>query len=549
MSDATTAAALHLAALVASSDDAIISKDLKGIVTSWNRGAERLFGYTSAEMIGESITKVIPTDRLSEETEVLARISRGESVDHFETIRQHKDGALIPISLTVSPIRAQDGTVVGASKIARDITERRRADEALAAAKARQNYLQQRLFDLVAGSGALFESPQMQDVLPAIIALARSLIKADGYAIWRVSADGARWEVQASAGLSDGFARNVVDRYQGTAAPSTFPFNEALASVDVHGDPLLQDRKAMYQAEGIVSLLAVPLTIAGNRNGTLVLYYRSRHECDEADIQTARAIANLGAAAITTASLYDEQRSSREEATKAFSQANAASRAKDEFLATLSHELRTPLNAILGYARMLKSGVLEGARQTRGLEILERNATSLTQIVEDVLDVSRIISGKLALNVQPVDLPALLSQGLATMQPAADAKGVHVQGAIDPGATPVPGDADRLQQVIWNLISNAVKFTPRGEHITVRLERHESHVEMTVSDTGIGLSGNSSPPGQGVGLANVRDRLSALFGARARFVLEEAAGGGAKATIEVPYEPAAQLAGTTRVTA
>ena len=108
MPDATTAAALHLAALVASSDDAIISKDLNGIVTSWNRGAERVFGYTAQEMIGRSITTVIPSDRLSEETEVLTRIRRGESVDHFETIRRHKDGTLFPISLTVSPIRAPE---------------------------------------------------------------------------------------------------------------------------------------------------------------------------------------------------------------------------------------------------------------------------------------------------------------------------------------------------------------------------------------------------------------------------------------------------------
>src|SRR6266436_1431547 len=161
MPDVTAAAALYLAALVASSDDAIISKDLNGIVMSWNRGAERVFGYTAEEMIGKSITTVIPSDRLSEETEVLTRIRRGESVDHFETIRQHKDGTLIPISLSVSPIRAPDGTIVGASKIARDITERRRAEEALAAAEAGQNELQQRLIALVAGACALFESPRM----------------------------------------------------------------------------------------------------------------------------------------------------------------------------------------------------------------------------------------------------------------------------------------------------------------------------------------------------------------------------------------------------
>src|SRR5690242_17890901 len=123
-----SAAALHLAAIVASSDDAIVSKDLNGIIMSWNRSAERIFGYSADEVIGRSITIIIPEDRLFEETEVLRKIRAGETVDHFETIRRRKDGSLIPISLTVSPIRAHDGTVVGASKVARDISERRAAD-------------------------------------------------------------------------------------------------------------------------------------------------------------------------------------------------------------------------------------------------------------------------------------------------------------------------------------------------------------------------------------------------------------------------------------
>lgn len=155
MSDPATGAALHLAALIESSDDAIISKDLNGIVISWNRGAEHIFGYTADEMIGKSITMVIPTDHLNEETEVLTRIGRGEPpVNHVETIRRRKDGALIPISLTVSPIRAPNGAIVGASMIARDKTDRRRAEEALAATEARQDDLRRRLMALVAGSGA-----------------------------------------------------------------------------------------------------------------------------------------------------------------------------------------------------------------------------------------------------------------------------------------------------------------------------------------------------------------------------------------------------------
>ena len=332
MTDAAVDAALHLAALVESSDDAIISKDLNGVVTSWNRGAQRIFGYTADEMIGKSILTVIPVDRANEEAEVLDRIRHGESVHHFETIRQHKDGTLIPISLTVSPIRAPDGVIVGASKIARDITERRRGAAALAAAEARKNDLRQRLVALVAGSTALLESPRLEDVLPAIIALARSLTKADGYAIWRVNTIEARWEIGAASGVSDEFARNMLGLYRGVVA-TVVPFAETLVAEDVGTHPLLQDRREIYRAEGVVSMLAVPLAIAGARRGAFVLYYRSPHLFDDVDIETAQAIGNLSAAAITSAELYDEQRRSRDEATKAYRQANEASRAKDEFLA------------------------------------------------------------------------------------------------------------------------------------------------------------------------------------------------------------------------
>ena len=154
------------------------------------------------------------------------------------------------------------------------------------------------------------------------------------------------------------------------------------------------------------------------------------------------------------------------------------SRLKDEFLAILSHELRTPLNAIVGYARMLRGGILTGEKAARGLETLERNANALTQIVEDVLDMSRIVAGKMRLDVQPVELPLIVENAIATVQPAADAKGVRLEAVLDPRAGPVSGDPDRLQQVVWNLLSNAVKFTPRGGRVQVRLERVNSHVEV-----------------------------------------------------------------------
>jgi len=176
-----------------------------------------------------------------------------------------------------------------------------------------------------------------------------------------------------------------------------------------------------------------------------------------------------------------------ESAEAAHADAVNANRLKDDFLATLSHELRTPLNAILGYARMLRQGIGEPERQSRALEIVERNATSLTQMVAEVLDVSRIVGGKMRLNVQTVDLPKVLDEAVATIRTAADAKGVRLQVVADPLAGPISGDPDRLQQIIWNLLSNAVRFTPKDGRVQVRLERVDSHAEVSVSDTGVGI--------------------------------------------------------------
>ena len=165
-----------------------------------------------------------------------------------------------------------------------------------------------------------------------------------------------------------------------------------------------------------------------------------------------------------------------------------ANRLKDEFLSVISHELRTPLNAMLGWSRLLRTGNLAEAKAAQGLEVIERNAKSQAQLIEDLLDISRIITGKLRLAVRPISLIPVIEAAIDTVQPAADARSIRIQTVFDPKAEPVSGDPERLQQVIWNLLSNAIKFTPKGGRIQVRLERINSHVELIVSDTGKGIS-------------------------------------------------------------
>jgi PAS domain S-box-containing protein len=186
-----------------------------------------------------------------------------------------------------------------------------------------------------------------------------------------------------------------------------------------------------------------------------------------------------------------EQLLIREQAARA--EAETANRAKDEFLATVSHELRTPLNAILGWARMLRASQIDEDTMARALETIERNAKAQAQLIADLLDVSRITSGKLRLDVRSIDLVSLIKAAIDSVQPAADARGIRLQAVLDPRAGPVSGDPNRLQQVVWNLLSNAIKFTPKEGRVQVRLERINSHIEITVSDTGKGISADFLP--------------------------------------------------------
>ena len=183
----------------------------------------------------------------------------------------------------------------------------------------------------------------------------------------------------------------------------------------------------------------------------------------------------------------EEQRLQLAREQVARAESDAANRAKDEFLATISHELRTPLNAILGWGRMLRNSLLDEANFARGLDTIERNAKLQAQLIDDLLDVSRIISGKVRLTVMPVELRPVIEAAIDSVRPAAEAKNIRLQITLDTNTGLVSGDPDRLQQVIWNLLSNAVKFTNKGGRVQVRLERINSHVEVTVSDTGKGI--------------------------------------------------------------
>jgi PAS domain S-box-containing protein len=343
----------RLAAIVESSQDAIIGKDLRGIVTSWNRAAEHLFGYSAQEMIGQPLLRIFQQERHAEETDILARVAAGQDVAPYESVRATRDGRPIDALITVSPIRERDGTIIGASTIVRDITLQKQS---------------------------------------------------------------------------------------------------------------VRERERLLANERI-----------------------------------ARA------------------------------EAENANRLKDDFLATVSHELRTPLTAIMGWSQLLRRNPSPEALQ-EGLQIIERNSRAQAKLIEDLLDLSRIITGKLRLETTNIRLGDVIHDALRAVEPAASAKEIQLQPVLDPNAPVISGDATRLQQVVWNLLTNAIKFTPKKGRVQVFLEQVNSQLEISVVDSGEGIAPEFLPHlftrfsqadssttrrhgGLGIGLAIVR-QLVELHGGR-----------------------------------
>ena len=355
------------------------------------------------------------------------------------------------------------------------------------------------------------------------------LLSEDASHLTPVSSDGLREEIEADVRIpvGRGVSGRIAQSEKGLVV-------DDLSAVDVFS-PYLRDR--------VKALAGVPLRIGERLVGVLHVGAAGARRFTDGDLELLRQAGERVARAIERAQLVERERQARAEA-------ETASRSKDEFLAILSHELRTPLNAIFGWARMLQSGRLEGDVAVQALDVIVRNADMQVQLIDDLLDVSRIVAGSMRLDVQPVDLHAVVSAALDAVRPAAAAKDIRLQSVLDPHAIGATGDPSRLQQVVWNLLVNAVKFTPKGGRVQVHLQRINSHVEVVVSDTGQGIHPDMLPhvferfrqadststrahAGLGIGLALVR-HLVELHGGTVR---AESPGEGQGGTIH--GEPAA----------
>lgn len=321
---------------------------------------------------------------------------------------------------------------------------------------------------------------------------------------------------------------------------------QPVATPDVLSDPritLVPESRARIERSGYRSVLAVPLLFRARVIGGLAVGDISGRIFKGEAVRLLQRFAAQAAIAIENARLYAQERVARGEAEE-------ANRAKDDFLAVVSHELRTPLQAMLGWARMLTSGKLDEAAARRAAETIERNTRLQTQLIDDLLDVSRIVAGKLQLDERAVDLLPVIDAAVEAVRPAAVAKGLHVETELDPTAGPVWGDPGRLQQVAWNLVSNAVKFTPPAGRVDVRLMRTAKQARLTVTDTGRGVEPGVLPHifdrfrqadsssrrrrhgGLGLGLAIARQLVEMHHGAIT--AASEGEGRGATFTVTLP---------------
>ena len=500
MLESSSAQAAWLSALIDSADDAIITKTLSGVITSWNAAAEKIFGYTPEEAIGQNVLMLIPPDHHNEEPEIVGRIGRGEKIDHYETVRVAKDGRLLDISLTVSPIITPDGKIIGASKIARDITGRRDTEIRL---KEQAETLEtiNRIGRLL--SGELEQEKLVQAVTDAATELCGAQFGAFFYNV--LNEEGASYLLYTLSGAPlKAFEHFPMPRATDVFGP-TFRGEGTFRSDNIREDPRY-GKNSPYKGMPprhlpVTSYLAVPVIArSGEVFGGLFFGHSDPGVFSERHERIVEGLAAQAAVAMDNARLYESAQAAirerdlmieREQETR--KQAEIANRSKDEFLGLLSHELRTPLNAILGWSRMLQTGPLEKETLVRGIDTINRNAKLQARLIEDMLDISRIISGKLRLDAQPCDLSSVINAAVDTLRPAADAKNIRIYVIIDFGAGSILGDPVRLQQVVWNLLSNAIKFTPKDGSIRLSLERVNSHLELTVTDTGPGIEEDFLP--------------------------------------------------------
>ncbi|MDZ8136847.1 MAG: response regulator [Nostoc sp. DedQUE04] len=454
--------------MVASAKEyAIFTLDLNGVITSWNAGAESLLEYSEAEIIGcDSRCLYTPEDNAQDRAGRELQTAQTQGQAENECWHMRKDGSRFWGSGFVMPLRDEADDVQGFIKIMRDVTSQRQADERL-----------QLLYEITSN---LLAVEQPMTLMHNLFSKLSPPLGLDYYYSYIVESkdNRPRLHLQNYEGISQEIAETI----------EWLEFGEDLCGwVAQERQQLVLDRAQIathphaqtHRDLGATAYVGQPLIVQERLLGTICFASCTRTRFTSEEIDLLQLMSEQIAIALDRANLIVSIQQQAE-------QLQRANQIKDEFLAVLSHELRSPLNPILGWAQLLQKGKLNPARQSEALLTIERNAKLQSQLIEDLLDVSRIMRGKLSLTVAPLNLIPVISAALETVRLAAEAKNINLQIDLEPTA-PISGDAARLQQVVWNLLTNAVKFTPDDGQVIIELRQIAGQAQIRAIDTGIGI--------------------------------------------------------------
>jgi hypothetical protein len=421
--------------------------DPDGVVLTWNAGAERFKGYRADEIIGQHFSRFYPPEALARKLPAYELKTAGE-VGAFEDEgwRVRKDGTLFWANVVITAVRNAQGELIGFAKVTRDLTQRRAHEEDLRRSEERFRLLVEGVSD---------------------------------YAIFMLDPNGrvATWNVGAERIKGYG-PREIIGQhfsifYPSEAKESGWPEHELRVAAEKGS---FVDTGWRVRKDGTTFWAHVKITALRDAN-RLIGYAKLTR-----DLTQTKRVEAIELASQQREEMLDAERNARMAAQR-------AARLKDEFLATLSHELRTPLNAILGWTQiLLRSDAPNGPdAQKKAIEVIDRNARAQVQLIDDLLDLSRIMTGKLRLDLQQVSFASVVEAAVDSAMPSANTKNIRLKAIYGASRDIVSADAARLQQVVWNLLTNAIKFTPKGGQVHVLMQRVNSHLELSVSDTGIGI--------------------------------------------------------------
>jgi PAS domain S-box-containing protein len=487
-----------LAAIVESSEDAIVSKDLNGIITSWNQAAERLFGYTADEVIGQPVTLLIPPERQDEEPGILESIRRGQCIEHFETIRRRKDGGLLDISLTVSPIRDAEGNIVGASKIARDITRRKRVEVALRASEEQLAAELHSMKELHSLTTKLLGARDILTALDEVLDAAIAMNRADFGNVQLFNPATRALEIVAQRGFKQDFLDSfrTVSISDESACARAMKQGKQVSIADVENDSDYAPYREIAARAGFRAVQSTPLlSRRGDLIGILSTHFRHRHRPTDRELRMLDLYARQAADLIERLRIEDELRQSeerlRQQAQELEHQLIMSGRlvSLGEVTASMAHEFNNPLGIIMGFVEDMLSSADPADPNYRALQIIDEESKRCRQIVRDLMEYARPKSTEFC----STSIADIIEKTLQLVENRLYKQKVSVEKSLEPDLQRIQADPPQLEQVLVNLYLNAIDAMPEGGKLSVeaKMVHTDGTVPMaviTVADTGFGIA-------------------------------------------------------------